>query len=210
VVGREQRPLEHVLGPELAGLVRKVHEGEGVHFALGRSPAAIEPGRVMLDDGSALEADLVVAGVGVRPRTELAERVGLKIDRGVLVDEQLCAAPGVYAVGDLARYPDLRSGEHVRIEHWVVAQRQGEAAARALLGQGQPFRSAFFFWSAHFDLTINYVGHAPTWDRVVIDGNLSARDAAVHYHRGDKLLAVATVGRDRYALEMARDFEGAD
>lgn len=178
-----------------------------MRFHRGRSPSAVEVGRVLLDDGSAIDTDLVVAGVGVRPRLELAERAGIPTDRGVLVDEQLCAAPGVYAVGDIARFPDRRSGERVRIEHWVVAGRQGEAAARALLRKGAPLRAAPFFWSAHYDLTINYVGHAPSWDRIVVDGDLGARDAAVHYHRGDKLLAVATIGRDRYELEVAQRFE---
>jgi NADPH-dependent 2,4-dienoyl-CoA reductase/sulfur reductase-like enzyme/nitrite reductase/ring-hydroxylating ferredoxin subunit len=207
VVGREARPLEHVLGPALAAFIRGVHEGKGVRFHLGRSPKAIEAGRVILDDGTALDAPLVVAGVGVRPRTELAEAAGLPVDRGIVVDETLRAAPGVFAVGDVARFPDRRSGERVRIEHWMVAMRQGQEVARAVLGQATPFRAAPFFWSAHFDVTINYVGHAPKWDRITIDGDLAARDAAVHYHRGDRVLAVATVGRDHYSLEMAHRFE---
>ncbi|HEY6724783.1 MAG TPA: FAD-dependent oxidoreductase [Polyangiaceae bacterium] len=207
VIGREQAPLAHVLGNELSQLVLSVHEAHGVRFHLGRTVTGAEPGQVTLDDGTTLDADFIVAGVGVRPRTELAERAGLTIDRGIVVDELLCAAPGIYAVGDVARYPDRRSGENVRIEHWVVAQRQGEAVARTLIGQPTPFRSVPFFWSAHFDLTINYVGHAPSWDKVELDGTLASRDAAVHYFRKGKLLAVATVGRDRYALEIARRFE---
>jgi len=207
VIGREQAPLAHVLGAELAQLVLGVHQEHGVRFHLGRTVTAAKPGQVTLDDGTTLDADFVVAGVGVKPRTDLAERAGLTIDRGIVVDELLCAAPGVYAVGDVARYPDHRSGENVRIEHWVVAQRQGEAVARTLVGQPTPFRSVPFFWSAHFDLTINYVGHAPSWDKVEVEGTLASRDAAVHYYRRGKLLAVATVGRDRYALDVARRFE---
>ena len=207
VIGREQAPLAQVLGDELSALVRGVHEEHGVRFHMGRTVSAAQPGEVTLDDGTKLAADFVVAGVGVKPRTELAERAGLTVDRGIVVDELLCAAPGIYAVGDVARYPDRRSGERVRIEHWVVAQLQGEAVARTLVGQPTPFRSIPFFWSAHFDLTINYVGHAPSWDKVEVDGTLSSRDAAVHYTRKGQLLAVATVGRDRYALEVARRFE---
>ena len=207
VVGKDEHPLERVLGRELSELVRSVHEKNGVRFALGRSPASIEASTVTLDDGTVLPAELVVCGIGVRPRTELAEGAGLKVDRGIVVDAQLRATEGVYAVGDVARWPDPRSGETVRIEHWVVAQRQGEAVARTLLGQGEPYRTTPFFWSAHFDLTINYAGHAERWDRLVIDGELAARDAAVHYYLGEKLLAVATVGRDRYALEVAQRFE---
>jgi 3-phenylpropionate/trans-cinnamate dioxygenase ferredoxin reductase subunit len=178
-----------------------------VRFHLGRQPRKIEAGEVLLDDGTALPADFVVAGVGVRPRTELAERAGLTVDRGVVVDAELRAADGIYAIGDVARYPEPRSGERVRIEHWVVAQRQGEAVARSLLGRGGPFRDVPFFWSAHFDLTVNYVGHAPRWDRTTIDGDLGARDAQVSYYYKDKLLAVATVGRDKAALEVAWRFE---
>jgi 3-phenylpropionate/trans-cinnamate dioxygenase ferredoxin reductase subunit len=207
VVGRERAPLERVFGAELADLVRSVHEAHGVRLLMGRTPKAVEPARVRLDDGSALDADFVVAGVGVRPRTELAERAGIPVDRGIVVDAELRAAPGVWAAGDVARFPDRRSGERVRIEHWVVAQRQGEAVARSVLGRGGPFRSVPFFWSVHHDLTIRYVGHAPGWDRVEVDGDLAARDAAVHYLRGRKLLAVATVGRDRYALEIEQRFE---
>lgn len=207
VIGREQAPLAQVLGSELSELVRGVHEAHGVRFQLGRTVTAAKEGQVTLDDGTTLAADFVVAGVGVKPRTDLAERAGLTIDRGIVVDEHLCAAPGIYAVGDVARYPDRRSGERVRIEHWVVAQRQGEAVARTLIGQPTPFRSVPFFWSAHFDLTINYVGHAPSWDKVEVDGSLADRDAAVHYYRKGQLLAVATVSRDRYALEVARRFE---
>jgi 3-phenylpropionate/trans-cinnamate dioxygenase ferredoxin reductase subunit len=207
VVGREPVPLERVLGAEVGAFVRAIHEEHGVAFHLGRSPKAVEVDRVILDDGTALAADFVVAGVGVRPRTELAERAGLPVDRGILVDAELRAAPGVYAIGDVARWPEHRSGERVRVEHWVVAQRHGEAVARTLLGMGGPYRVTPFFWSAHYDVTLNYAGHAPTWDRAVVDGSLAARDAAVHYYRGDKLLAVATLGRDRYALEVARRFE---
>jgi NADPH-dependent 2,4-dienoyl-CoA reductase/sulfur reductase-like enzyme/nitrite reductase/ring-hydroxylating ferredoxin subunit len=207
VIGREEAPLAQVLGPELSQLVRGIHEEHGVQFHLGRTLKAAAPGEVSLDDGTRLEADFVVAGVGVKPRTDLAEKAGLGIDRGIVVDELLCAAPGIYAIGDVARYPERRSGEKVRIEHWVVAQRQGEAVARTLIGQPTPFRSIPFFWSAHYDLTINYVGHAPSSDRIEVDGDLKSRDAAVHYYRKNKLLAVATVGRDKYALEVARRFE---
>jgi NADPH-dependent 2,4-dienoyl-CoA reductase/sulfur reductase-like enzyme/nitrite reductase/ring-hydroxylating ferredoxin subunit len=207
VVGREANPLERVLGPDLSRLVRSVHERHQVQLHLGRTPARIDGDAVVLDDGSRLPADLVVAGVGVRPRTELAAAAGITVDRGVVVDSELSAAPNVWAIGDVARWPDRRSGERVRIEHWVVAERQGEAAARALLGKGTPFHATPFFWSVHHDLTIHYVGHAPGWDRAVVDGDLDARDAAVHYHRGGRLLAVATVGRDHEALEAARRFE---
>lgn len=206
VIGKETAPLSHVLGQELSDLVRGLHEAHGVAFHLGRTVRSATPRSITLDDGTELEADFVVAGVGVKPRTELAEQAGLEIDRGIVVDGELRAAPGVYAIGDVARFPDRRSGDAVRIEHWVVAQRHGEMVARTLLGKPAPSPATPFFWSAHYDVTINYVGHAERWDRSEVEGDLAQRDAAVHYYRNDKLLAVATVGRDQYALEVARRF----
>ncbi len=207
VVGLEQRPLERVLGPELASLVREVHEAHGVRFHLGRSPRSFSGGRVELDDGTTLEADVVVAGVGVRPCTELAERAGLKIDRGILVDEMLRAAPNVYAIGDVARFPDRRSGENVRIEHWVVAQRQGEAVARAMLGQGAAFRTAPFFWTVLFDLD-----DQPRRTRTELGSDRDRRRPAQARRRRALSSRGSSArgghGRARYySLEMARRFE---
>lgn len=207
VIGREAAPLANILGQELSRLVRGLHEEHGVVFHLERTVKSATPTSVTLDDGTELEADFVVAGVGVKPRTELAEKAGLGVDRGIVVNDEFQAAPGVYAIGDVARFPDGRSGELVRIEHWVVAQRHGQAVARALLGMPAAPVPTPFFWSAHYDVTINYVGHAERWDRSEIDGDLSKRDAAVHYYLNDRLMAVATVGRDRYALEVAHRFE---
>jgi NADPH-dependent 2,4-dienoyl-CoA reductase/sulfur reductase-like enzyme/nitrite reductase/ring-hydroxylating ferredoxin subunit len=211
VVGPEPRPLERVLGPELGDFVRGLHEEHGVVFHLGHRPAAFDEDHVVLDDGSRLPADLIVVGVGVRPALELAEKAGLQVDRGVVVDAHLqTSAPGVYAAGDLARYPDPVSGEHVRIEHWVVAERQGQTAARNMLGQRQAFRAVPFFWSQHYDVPINYVGHAEGWDRIDVAGNLAGKDALVAYRRGGKILAVATVYRDRASLQAEVCLERGD
>ena len=199
VVAPEAVPLARVLGDEVGAFVRRVHEGKGVAFRLGRKPAKITAEAVELDDGSKLPARLVVMGVGVRPRTELAQAAGLKIDRGVVVDDQLRAAPDVWACGDIARYP--WDGELVRIEHWQVAVRQGQAVARAMLGRGAS-RDVPFFWSQHHDVTIGYVGHAEKLDRVEVKGDLDARDAHVIYREGGRLRAVATIGRDRVGLEV--------
>ena len=136
VIGRDALPLGRVLGEALGRFVKSVHEQHGVRFHLSASPRAIRPGQVELDSGEVLAADLVVMGVGVRPRTALAEAAGLRVHDGVVVDALMqTSAPGVFAAGDIARYPEARLGELVRIEHWALAERQGQAAARAMLGR---------------------------------------------------------------------------
>jgi NADPH-dependent 2,4-dienoyl-CoA reductase/sulfur reductase-like enzyme len=208
VVAPEWHPMERVLGAELGDFVLGLHRDHGVDFRLGQTATAVSDRRVITSQHDQLRADLVVAGIGVRPNVELAERAGLALDRGILVDEYLTtSAPGVFAAGDVARYPDRITGERVRVEHWVVAQRQGQTAARNILGAHEPFDSVPFFWSQHYDVTIGYVGHAERWDVVVIDGNLAARDATVSYSRGARVLATATVGRDQAGLRAERRLE---
>ena len=154
---------------------------------------------------------MFVVGVGVRPALELAEKAGLTVDRGVVVDAYLqTSAPGVYAAGDLARYPDPVSGERVRIEHWVVAERQGQAAAKNMLGQSEPFRAVPFFWSQHYDVPINYIGHAESWDHIDVAGSVRDKDALVAYRRKGRVLAVATIYRDKASLQAEVCFEQGD
>ncbi len=210
VVAPDKRPLERVLGAEAGDYVRQLHEEHGVAFHLELTVAKRRAGGVELSDGTRLPADLIVEGVGVRPNLELAERAGLAVEKGVIVDEFLeTSAPGVFSAGDVARYPDPRTGERVRIEHWVVAQRQGRTAARNVLGFAEPFRDAPFFWSQNYDVPINYVGHAERWDAIDIDGDFSARDVKVSYRLGGKTLAVASIYRDRQSLEAEAAFEVA-
>jgi NADPH-dependent 2,4-dienoyl-CoA reductase/sulfur reductase-like enzyme len=166
------------------------------------------PDAVTLSTGERLAADMVVVGVGVRPAIALATTAGLAVDRGVVVDEFLRASePDIYAAGDIARWPDQRSGERIRVEHWVVAQRQGQTAARNMLGQRQRFDAVPFFWSQHYDTTIAYVGHAESWDRLEIDGDPAARDCTVGFWHGSRKLALAAVGRDLDSLRAEAAFE---
>jgi len=197
VVAPEHRPLERILGREYGDFICRIHEEHGVVFHLGETATAIDGNSVRLKGGSVLQADLVVVGIGVRPRIELAERAGLKIDRGVAVNEYLeTSAPGIFAAGDIARWPDPHTGENLRIEHWVVAERQGQAAARNMLDQRQRFCDVPFFWSQHYDVPINYIGHAEKWDRLDIEGNINGRDCLVRYRRNGRVLAAASIFRD--------------
>ncbi|HEY5946151.1 MAG TPA: FAD-dependent oxidoreductase [Kofleriaceae bacterium] len=199
VVGPETTPLARVLGDEVGGFIRRIHEANGVAFKLGRKPAAIADDHVKLDDGSTLPAKLVVMGVGVKPRTQLAASAGLKVDNGIVVDDELRAAPGIWAAGDIARYP--WAGRLVRVEHWQVAVRHGQHVARAMLGQ--PSRvDVPFFWSQHHDVTLAYVGHAEKLTSIEIKGSLDARDAHVVYRDDSAIAAVMTIGRDKLALQV--------
>jgi NADPH-dependent 2,4-dienoyl-CoA reductase/sulfur reductase-like enzyme len=182
--------------------VRALHEEHGVIFHLEDTVTRFDGRRAMLRSGSAIEADVAVVGVGVRPRLALAEQAGLAIDRGVVVDALLqTSAPGIYAAGDIARWPDPHSGTSIRVEHWVVAERQGQTAARNMLGAHEPFDAVPFFWSQHYDVPINYVGHAESWDAIRIDGSIAGRDCLVQYVKNNRVVAVASIYRDVASLE---------
>ncbi|HET8774831.1 MAG TPA: FAD-dependent oxidoreductase [Thermoanaerobaculia bacterium] len=200
VVGTEERPLAKVLGAEVGDFVRRTHEGHGVRFRLGRRPVEIRADAVVLDDGSVEACDFVVAGIGVEPVVALAERAGLTVDRGVVVNEFLqTSAPNIYAAGDVARYPG-RDGKSIRVEHWAAAGRQGQAAARNAIGLREPFTTVPFFWSQHYDLVFAYVGHAERADDVQLFGSLDATNAAAVYRDAGRIAAVATLFRDDVSL----------
>jgi NADPH-dependent 2,4-dienoyl-CoA reductase/sulfur reductase-like enzyme/nitrite reductase/ring-hydroxylating ferredoxin subunit len=208
VVAPGHRSLERILGRELGDFIRTLHEDHGVVFHLGQTASALRPGTVVLGNGERLAADFVVAGVGVRPVTALAENAGLQVDNGIIVNSHLeTEAPGVFAIGDAARWPYPPSGDLVRIEHWVVAERQGQAVARTIAGERAPFADVPFFWTHLYDVAISYVGHAERWDAIDIDGSFERRDCTVRYSQGGRVAAIATVFRNRASLEAERAME---
>lgn len=209
VVAPEATPLERIMGPELGAFVRDLHEGRGVRFHLGATAVAFDGEAVTLADGARLDADFVVLGVGVRPRLQLALDAGLAVDGGVIVDRGMRAShPGVYAAGDIARYPGRIAEELWRIEHWVVAERQGQVAALNMLGEITELVDAPFFWSQHYDQAIRYVGHAQAWDAIRIDGSVGAADATLRFEAAGRLLAAATLGRDLESLRIGEELRG--
>ena len=208
VVAPEPIPMERIMGPDIGTLIRTVHEEHGVRFHLLDKVRAISEREVQLESGATIEADLVVVGIGVRPALEPAEQAGLTLDRGIAVDQHLqTSVPGIFAAGDVARWPDPHSGQKIRVEHWVVAERQGQIAALNMLGRRQPFDAVPFFWSMHYDMSISYVGHAEGWDSLVIEGSIEQRDCRVAFVRSGRTLAVTTIGRDLDSLRAERELE---
>jgi NADPH-dependent 2,4-dienoyl-CoA reductase/sulfur reductase-like enzyme/nitrite reductase/ring-hydroxylating ferredoxin subunit len=201
VVAPSREPFEATLGPEVGALFRRAHEEQGVKFKLGsivyrfEGTSGVEA--VTLEGGERVEADMVLAGVGVRPATGFLEGVTLNEDGGVVVDAHMRAADGLYAAGDIASFNDPRTGARARIEHWRTAQQQGRVAAHNMAGRRAAFDGVPFFWTRQFDTGLLYVGHAAHWDEIVYAGDVAAQDFIAFYVKGGRALAAAGVNRDR-------------
>ena len=210
LVAPENQPFELTLGAEVGGAFRTLHESHGAIFHLGKTVTRMDGNQVTLSDGTNVQADFLILGVGVAPSVALAEQAGLKVDRGVVVNEYLeTSVAGIFAAGDIARWPDPHSGQQIRVEHWVVAERQGQVAARNILGYREPFDAVPFFWTQQFGVALRYVGHGERRDAVEIEGSLDAKDCAVSYKRGGKTVAVATIGREIQSLEFEATMEAS-
>ncbi len=207
LVSPPPQPLEHILGSEVASAYVAVHEANGTRLVTGRVAEIVgaeHVAEVLLTDGSRLPADMVVAAVGAAPRIQLAEAAGLKMrDRGVEVDEFMHAsAPNVYAAGDIATAWNPRFERYLRIEHWDNAIEQGKAAAANILGAEQPYDRSPYFYSDQFDLGMEYRGYAPSWDQVVIRGDLAAREFDAFWLKDGRVVAAMNANRWDDAAEL--------
>jgi len=201
VIGMESVPFENVFGAEVGEMFRREHERNGVKFKLERKVSEFKGDTkvtsVVLDDGTEVETGLVIIGIGVVPSTGLVHGLDLAKDGSIETDEYLRAARDLYAAGDIASYIDARTGNHVRIEHWRVAEQQGRVAAQNMLDMNTPFAGVPFFWTAQAGLNFRYVGHAESWDEIVVRGDISEKDFIAFYIKGGDVLAASGNGRDK-------------
>jgi len=208
VVSPDPVPFASILGRDLGSFVQAMHEEKGVQFHLENKVEKIDGKAVVLEDGTRLSADLVVAGVGVSPRVDLARRAGLEVDDGIVVDEGMRTShPGVFAAGDAASYPEARHGKGVRVEHWVLAGWQGRVAALNMLGKDESFQAPPFFWTEHFGTPIAYVGYGRGWDEAIKKGKCDGDGCAVTFRENGELTARATIFQDRLSLETEAELE---
>jgi NADPH-dependent 2,4-dienoyl-CoA reductase/sulfur reductase-like enzyme len=201
VVAPDEVPFGKILGAEIGKLFQQIHERKSVQFKLGTQVKNFEGDErveaVLLENGERLEADFVVVGIGVAPATNFLEGVKLHKDGGVITDEFLRIAEDLYAAGDIGHFPDSRTHELTRIEHWRFAMQQGRTAAHNMAGKQTAFTAVPFFWTTQFDTNLRYVGHAKDWDRIVIQGDVKQQDFLAFYVKDHRILAVVGMNRDR-------------
>jgi 3-phenylpropionate/trans-cinnamate dioxygenase ferredoxin reductase component len=191
---REAVPLEIPLGPEIGAVYRDLHLEHGVKLLPGQHVEGFQ-GRTQVEavetaDGTRHACDFAVVGAGARPRIALAAKAGLEVGSGILVDAHLeSSVPGIYAAGDVAEAWNPVFETRIRVEHWDNAKRQGRAAARNMLGIGEPYGRVPYFYSDQYDLGMEYSGFAPTWDRVVFRGDPAKREFISFWLRGDRVVA---------------------
>ena len=212
IVAPEEIPLAKVFGEQIGGRIKKTHEENGVRFHLGQTvkefAGSERVSEVVLADGTRLSADLVIIGVGVKPAVDFLDGSGLVKDGALPVNARLeTAAEGIFAAGDIAVFPDGRSGELRRIEHWVEAGRQGMHAARCMLGSKEPYREVPFFWSKQYGSSLRYVGYAPNFDEVVFRGRVEDKAFLAGFYVGGKLAAAATIGKNRELIRLGQLLE---
>ncbi|HRO62692.1 FAD-dependent oxidoreductase [Thermomonas sp.] len=201
VIAPEALPLARIVGDTLAHDLLKRHQDQGVQFHLQAQTQSFDGKTLTLADGSTIDADAVLVGVGVKPRTALAQAAGLAVDNGILVDPFLrTSAAGIYAAGDVASYP--HGGGRARVEHWVHAERMGQCVADNLLGAARAFDDPPFFWTHHYGTDLRYLGHGRGWTSVELDGAPADNDCLARYYRDGALIAAAAIGRDRQLLEL--------
>lgn len=187
-------PLERVLGRELGAIYRDIHVDHGVDFrggvALERFEGSGRVERVVLGDGTAIDSDFVVVGVGVTPRVSVAEASGIEVENGVVVNELLeSSVPGVFAAGDVANAWHPLISRRLRVEHWANALAQGPAAAQSMLGRGKPFDSVPYFFSDQYDVGMEYAGFPSDWDEVVFRGDVASREFIAFWLQEQRVVA---------------------
>jgi apoptosis-inducing factor 3 len=200
VIAPETVPLGKIFGEDIGAWLKGIHENQGVRFYLGRKPVEIAGSEsvkgVRLDNGTEVAADLVVAGVGVSPILDYLSGTAMVNENSVPVDPRLrTSAPGVFAAGDIASVPYAPIGRRIRVEHWAVAERQGQHAARAMLGLAKPYDEIPFFWTRQYDMSLCYLGWAMSYDRIAYRGRIGEEGILAGYFEKGKLLAVASLRR---------------
>jgi len=201
LIAPEQVPFERVLGREIGEIFQTAHTEYGAQVLMGQTVARFEGKenvkKIILESGDAIDVDLVVVGIGIAPATDYVEGLPLNDDGSITVDKYMRAAPDVYAAGDIARFPYRQTGDSIRIEHWRTALQHGHVAGCNMAGISTEYDSVPFFWTMQAGLGLQYVGHAQTWDEIIIDGEIAEKNFLAYYVAKGKVHAVAAMGRDR-------------